>query len=736
MNMIFRNIRKRSRLYLIVFSLILLLPTGTNVSACLFFPDKEELRYMLFNPDITGNKSWWTFFYNAKLNYLDGQTSSADDENALTAEWMKVMQISDDTSAAFDCFFGSLSDSALQQNAFYKEIQKRPAFKQYFNIARRSEAVSNVYSIWNDKDKIEQAETDVEFNNLVLQVKELLEKEKDPFFKKKYAFQLIKLGFYSTDSTLFNQVYNTYFKHTSQRGVLDWWAMHYKSMRLEGVRTDSANYLHALVFSHSSNKMFPAKQYFSKRNFDKVLTLSQDQAEEADLYLLREVINPGRSLEGIQQVYKRSPQHKHLPLLISREVNKLEDWLGSTRYANVQIVTVDGYWDESPLLKNWQYDYEYLTRFIATLEKMTTLQQSNPVYFNYVLANLYLLKGDAGKATAYIDMIQPANEQEQFQTTVFKIVLTAQKENIRNATVQEKIGKLYQQLLDTREHVFESQKVLYSLSSYLRYMFANNNMVHLAGLFDNYAINKFCYSCNTHSFEYSIISYLDRYASVKDLNTLLAIYDKPAKNKLEEVLLKPYTNKYSFLDLLSAKHLRKGDVPNARLALQNIPDSFWFSHSNTTSYLDHDPFSGNHLLLTSQTMETYNKREIVEKMYQLEQAVAGESPNKNHHYMQLANAWYNFTSKSWLMISYGRGSATPDESVYKIAYIKALDYYKKALALENDKETRAKILYMIVELSESRDRKKYATQYEELQDTKFYTRINCLTIQDIASGNI
>ena len=735
MSMIFRNIRKRSRLYLIAFSFILLIPTRANVSACGFMSEKEELRYMLFNPDITGNKSWWTFFSNGKLNYLDGNTSSADDENTLTAEWMKAMRVSGDTSAAFNCLFGSLSDSALQQNTFYKEIQKRPAFKQYFDIARRSEAVSNISVVWDDEDEIGQAKSDVEFNNLVQEVKTLLEKERDPFFKKKYAFQLIKLGFYSTDSTLLNEVYNKYFSHTLQRSVLDWWAMHYKSMRLEGTQNDSANYLHALVFSHSSNKMFPAKQYFSNRNFDTVLTLTQNKYEQADLYLLREVINPGRSLEGIEQVYSRAPQHKHLPLLISREINKLEDWLGSTRYANVSIVTI-GPWEETPLLTNWQRDYTYLSQFIGALEKMTALQQSNPVYFNYALANLYLLKGDASRASAYMDKIQPANDQEQFQTTVFKIVLTAQKENIRNVAVQEKIGKLYQQLLDTREKVFESQKVLYSLSSYLRYTFANNNMVYLAGLFDNYAVNKFCYTCHTYSFEYSMISYLDRYASVKDLNTLLAIYDKPAKNKLEEVLLKPYANKYCFLDLLSAKHLRKGDVANARLALKNIPDSFWFSHSNTTAYLDHDPFSGNHLLFTDETMESYNKTEVVEKMYQLEQAIAGDSPNKNQHYRELANAWYNFTSKSWLMISYGRGTATPDENVYTIAYSKALDYYKKALALESDKETRAKILYMIVELSKSSDRKKYAKQYESLKDTEFYARRNCLTMQDLASGNI
>jgi hypothetical protein len=135
-------------------------------------------------------------------------------------------------------------------------------------------------------------------------------------------------------------------------------------------------------------------------------------------------------------------------------------------------------------------------------------------------------------------------------------------------------------------------------------------------------------------------------------------------------------------------------------------------------------------------MNTYNKREIVEKMYHLEQDIAKDSLTKNHRYLQLANAWYNFTSKSWLMISYGRGSVTPDENVYRIAYIKALDYYKKALQFEQDKETRAKILYMIIELSESRNRKEYAIQYEKLKDTDFYTRRNCLTIQDIATGNI
>jgi hypothetical protein len=109
---------------------------------------------------------------------------------------------------------------------------------------------------------------------------------------------------------------------------------------------------------------------------------------------------------------------------------------------------------------------------------------------------------------------------------------------------------------------------------------------------------------------------------------------------------------------------------------------------------------------------------------------------KKHNYLLLANAWYNFTDNSWFMISYGWGSITPDEGVYKKAKSIALEYYKKALAFEEQKENKAKILYMIAVLSVSKDVKAYARQYETYSDTEFYMRRNCLTLKDIAAANL
>src|SRR5687767_11979188 len=93
MIMIFRNIRKRLKVFSILSSLIIVCPTKTSLQACSYSPEVEELRYMLFNPDLLHNKSWWTFFYNGKLNYLDGATFSADDETILAREWMQELKL-------------------------------------------------------------------------------------------------------------------------------------------------------------------------------------------------------------------------------------------------------------------------------------------------------------------------------------------------------------------------------------------------------------------------------------------------------------------------------------------------------------------------------------------------------------------------------------------------------------------------------------------------------------------
>jgi hypothetical protein len=732
--MIFRSIRKRLKLFSILSSLILLLPASADIHACWYGPESEEQRYMLFNPDLMQNKSWWTFFYNARINYLDGQTRSDGDEQILVDAWLKTLKIDVDAATAFDCFFGSLTDSALQHNVVYEAIQKQKMFRDYFDLARRSEVASAMADPWYDDEQ----------NNLIAEkriaVLETLpgrvNAESNPFLKRKYAFQLVKLSFYADDRVLFQDTYDQYFSGT-EHDVLYWWATHYKSMMLEREhKADSANYLHALVFSHSTSKMLSSKQFFSMNRMDAVLALAQDDAERADILLIAEVINPGRSLEGIRKVYALNPRHKHLPLLISREINKLEDWLSTTKYAGVhRTVSLSQGEYKMPVLDNWERDFAYLKEVIHRLQGMDVLATSVPDHYNLAMAYLNMLKGDGAAAAGYLTAVKSDNPAVWYQAKVQQVVLMTLQEDIKDDAVQNKLGKLLLELLDGRGKQFESEKMLYSLSSYLRYAFAHQGNQALAGLLDNLAVNKFCATCAFFTFEYSMINYFDRYASVADVESLLKLYDKPNKNTLEALLLKPYANPNYLYDLLATKYVREGKLAEAAKALEKVPDDFWYSFSNAATFLDQDPFLDNAELVTGPSMDTYNKREILERMISLEAEAERDPARRATNYFQLGNAWFNFTDNSWFMISYGRGGYpdVPYERFDASAQQKAFTYYKRALQTATDTELKAKITYMLAALSDEKNRRTYARAFEQYQETVFYKKRNCLTLQDLAN---
>jgi len=728
MNMILKRIRKKLKVFSILSSILLLMPTQTDVKACVSEDDFEEQRYMLFNPDLLHNKSWWTFFFNNDLDFMDASVFASDDEQLLAAEWKKMAQLKSSTEEIEQGLFGSLPDSILVNNPFYMEIQRNGPLKKYFEIARQAEVLAALPSPWDD-DAEQEAQRIRESNTVIHSIQEALTAESNDFLKKKYAFQLLKMCFYTQHDVLFTTTYQQYFQSATPRSVLDWWAVHYKSMMLESEENlDSANYLHALVFSHASRKMLVSKRMFSNRNLDAVLALAQNDNEQADIHLIAGVINPGRAMETIQKVYALSPSHKHLPMLIGREINKLEDWLGSEKFANSQIVSSDSQYPQG----RRERDIAYLQELAEFMEGMDAFEKSYPEYFHLSLASLYLLGTNTEGAERHLSALDTTEPETEFQKKIFEAILISLKKDISKPSVQQELGTIFEYLLTNRTAKFQSEKMLYSLSSYLRYTFAQKGMIHLAGLFNHYAVHEFCFSCDFATFDYAMISYLDQYASIADMQKLLEVYDRKDKNKLEEVLLAPYSNKFYLYDLLGTLYLRQGNVKNAAETFKMIPDHFWFTFANASYYLDMDPFLNNVELLSKPGMAVYNKREIAEKLWQLESEAAQNPESRQRNYFLLANAWYNFTRHSWFMLSYGH-SEYEDLSAYAHqALNRASTYYKKSLSLATSDEDKAKLNYMMAVLSEGADEQKYQLAYEKFGTTEFYARRNCLTSRELA----
>lgn len=726
--MILNNIRKRLKVFSVLSSLALLIPTRTDVNACAYGPDYEELRYMLLNPDLLENKSWWSFFYSNKFEYLDGTAFSDADEIQLVSEWKQLTNTHAADEVIKDCVFGSLPDSLLTQNEFYQDISKQPAIQAYFETAKQCEQVATLPSPWDDNETLE-AERQAGRVELISQIQKKIQQEKQGVLKTKYAFQLLKLAYYADNTPAFNETFNTYFK-SAKPSVLYWWALNYKSMMLEHEgKADSANYLHARIYANSSQKMLVSKRSFSTNNLAGTLSLAQTKEDSADVFVLAAVINPGKALEGLNKIYQLNPNHKHLPMLIGREINKLEDWLGSTQFAESEIVS--SYEESDGGASRQQHDLNYLQELTESLEQMTALAQSYPDVYHLWLADLYLMSNNASGAATHLKQIQSKNHQVDFQKKVFDLILTTQAEDIKKDETQEKIGKQFEELLNERYQKFESQKVLYSLSSYLRHTFANKDLIHLAGLFDYFAKNKFCYYCSGSTFEYAMIAYFDQYTSTTELEKLIALYTATDKNTLEKILLKPYSSQYYFTDLLGTLYVRKGDLKKAQQVFKSIPDDFWFTFENASYNLDSDPFNNNQELLGVQGMATYNKREIVDKLISLEEEALRDPGKAEKNYFLLANAWYNFTQHSWFMINYGYSAYSSYSAAETQARMRAISYYKKALTLTGNPELKAKISYMLALLANENEKYQYARTYEMFADTQFYQQKNCITLREL-----
>lgn len=725
--MIFKSIRKKLKVFSILSSIILLMPTPSSVHACAGGPDYEELRYMLLNPDLLEQRAWWTFFYTNRFEYLDGQVQADTDEVQLANEWKQLIKSSASIEDVKECLFGSLPDSTLNENAFYKDLQKQTDALAYFEVARQCEEVATLPSPW-DEDGESEGYRQEGRDRLITKINTLL-KGNVGAFKQKYAFQLLKLAFYSNDHQVFNSTFRTYFQSASP-SVLYWWAQNYRSVMLEREsQPDSANFLHAKVYANSSAKMLVSKRSFTTSNLEGVLALAKTAEDSADVWVLAATISPGPALEQISAAYQAQPVHRQLPMLIMREINKLEDWLGSTQYANSEIISsYDGGESDTRL----QRDREYLQRVTAQLAQMNQLEKAYPDVYHLWMADLYLMQNNPSAATAQLQAMKAKDGALGFQKNVFTLIATAQSEDITTAATQNKLGKQFNTLLETRVGNFESQKILYSISLYFRYLYANKGRIDMAGLFNNYAQNKFCTNCDWHTFEYSMIAYFEQYASTADLEKLLARYTASDKTELEKVLFKPYTTPYYLTDLLGTLYLRKNDLANAQRVFGTIPDDFWFSFANASENLDSDPFYYNIELLNEPGMGTYNKKEIVNKLIALEQEAKRDPSKAERNFLLLGNAWFNFTQHAWFVLSYGRSNYGDQENYQLAACKRAKDFYEQALQRTQDQEMRAKLTYMLAMLASEGEQLKYALAYERFESTEFYQQKNCLTLREMA----
>jgi hypothetical protein len=725
-----KNIFKRSFL---LFSLLLVGSTNNSLKSCGWYGSEfEDVRFSLFNSNLLQDKSWWAFFYTSHSYFMDASVFGDKDETTISNEWKSKFKLDAPIDSIKSYLFGRLSEEAAANNPFYLEIKKDPELESFFNFAKDCESSVYLDDPWEnlyENSLIQQRGT------LINQGVRMLNKQTNLFWKKKYAFQLIRLAYYQNDVTVFNGCFNTYFGLGKEKTALDWWATHYKSMMYEREqKLDSANYLHALVFSNSSNKMYVSKYNFSDKRMKSILRLTKSNKEKADVYVIAAMNEPGKSLTEIKRVYALFPEHPLLPLLVLREMNKVENWMGTYKY------NLDSPLDETycaDITKIGKNDYVYLQSLYKQVQSMVKLEKENPDFYHLICANLALICTDEINAKKYLVKVTTKNPNMVFQKNVLETILVTISSNITNNNVQNDLANKLEILINTREGKFKSQNMLYSLFRFMEYSFRSKGMNHMAGLFNYIAVDKLCQTCGWNSFEYGIVAYFDRSATASDLEKLVKMYDDPEKNKLAKFLLKPYTNPYFFHEVMGTKYLRTGNITMAKKTWDAIPVDFWDHFTNSSNYLDEDPFSMNEYENRTRKYPYFNKAQIVNRLNDIN----SKSKKSFYDWILLGNAWFNFSGEgnSWFMLDYEWSGYRSESSkmISRYPLSQCIKCYTEAAKLAVNDEEKAQITYYIATyylMSYSKEEYlKWVDKYEKFSDTHYYGSVNCTVSEALQS---
>jgi hypothetical protein len=719
--------------FLTVFSWLLLV--SANVFACEWGTTYEDVRYIIFNPNIINNQAWQNFYYTTHLYFVPNHVSEKD-ERTLAAEWKKKLKLDASEDELYAYLFQSATKDPNPYTALKAELKKNKPWGDFVDFAKKCESAISTNDPWIS---IQTDSLVLSRKKLINQGTNILQNQTDVFWKKKYAFQLLRLAYYNADFVLFNRLFGSYFNFRNYTSPMDMWAANYKSMVLEHAgEVDSANFIHAMVFCNSSNKMLVSHQWYTTRNFEAQLKMAKTKEEASNLYMLKALKQYGNALDDIVQAYTLHPFHSLLPLALSREMNKVEDV-----YGTYQINT--NWSEEWGFLNNADSSYLrinkilYIHRFYEEVKKMETIKKTNPDFYYLLLTNLAIMNRDISVAKTSLTQVNENDSALIFQKKMLGIILHIVTTDITTDASQNFIGTELDYLIRVKSSQFDSQRMLHSLFRYIQQALEQKKQFHKARLISYIAREKLCNSCYTGSANYSVIAESDDLHSDPVVLQIIDLFHKPTKNNLEKILLSPYPHEYYFWELLGTIYLRQNKLEKSREAFHKIPKDVWAFTFDVQENLALNPFIPSFLKKYPAEYRYWDKAALVDTLYQL----TIKKEKTAHDYQCLGNVWYNFSSMGncWYMLHYaqtGSFSFHDDwgKKFYPLTYQinllalnNSISNYKTALQLSKNPEEKAEIVYMLAYcyyiMNKKADYITWAAQYEQMKTTNFYQGEKC-----------
>jgi hypothetical protein len=409
---------------LLLISILFFLGAYKIVTACADFGENDIKDESLFAPEISEQDSLSPFYLSYHLLYENSfyQNNNSFDSTNLK-EWYSYYNGKID-SVSLDWLLYKSNQKEIEdlQIGIAKSDEAKLAlikthdvgyaeFLSYLALCKRFEAFSNdSYYYWGEKPEADSS----------LLLKQPLDfeikwkKEKNEFFRDRYAYQWIRALFYSNNYEACVSATDLCFPQYKNSSVY-FRALSYKCGALKQLSKYLESNLAATnLYLTSKEGRINAYYDFTLQNLDAIKLTAEfanDNKTKCGLWHLYGIY--GSPLDGMKNIYSIDPSSELMILPLMRAVNIVElEFLNNPIYYNDGESYQES--DYEYLFKNNSSKYSWrslhndasdsLTAFIETAIKNPSLHQTE--IFKSSLAYLYYLKGNDIKATSILADIE------------------------------------------------------------------------------------------------------------------------------------------------------------------------------------------------------------------------------------------------------------------------------------------------------------------------------------------
>lgn len=736
------------------------------------YPD--ESRMELFRNGINGYDGMEAFYYTEHFMNSDVPDPQGLDYQRNCEEWKTYtkdasVNVIDIYSVQYQTypedFFEALDSkdwSKYKKNTFVQWLLQPKNVKEfeYFILAKRAEATqfNEDYDPWTSLTDEQLATKQRSIDSIQQVAIKMVKKSKPKFLKTRYAFQAMKMSFYAganANRSAIEGIFQKYLKGSNS--VVEGWSYHFMGM-MQDINSETGIKYLLRGFDLSEEKKLAAYKQLLRYDMDKVARVGLDNKElqEPTLAMLA-FYNKGRQLELIKKLYAVNPKSKYLPFLITREINKIEDWIWSydiLGFDNVndhfEFDSKEFHWHNNEYVRiNQKRDWSYFQQVLNFAETVYAEGKTDAAFSSLALVHLYNLRGDYAKAQTILSQNTYASNTGYYpQSVIEQILITSQLEDILSDKVKAKLANLLNYIKEERlkKRALDAASDYYShshtiddlgeLMVYLSKRYKAQGDIVTAGLLQqnaNVYIDEYGYGfwndapigVDTAKVNpannYSNIVYFDKYASVEDVYRLIMLKHKKNKTAFEQFIMpKKWASDDMYYDLIGTKYVREEQYKQALDVFEKMDDNFW---ATQYAYADYLPTTsifdlGSETAWDKTEKRTYSqtsKKEVLRDIVAVQEQLETQKLTADQRadlLWKIGKAQLNMTyyGEFWMMQSYGQTYREDIDykgnvfsySFYPNSILYGANYYQtaaarqvldKALAFVKNKELKANIAF-------------------------------------------